>query len=73
MDTTPLRNKAGQCATCQNYILRTTTCKAFPKGIPWEILTGRFDHSLPHPEDNGIQYEPEDNMEPYYPPHAKNR
>lgn len=25
-------------------------CRAFPLGIPQEILDGRFDHSKPHPE-----------------------
>lgn len=33
------------------------TCAAFPDGIPWEILSGAFDHRRPHPDDRGIRYE----------------
>ena len=38
-------------------------CKAYPKRIPEEIMTGLFDHTKPypnakHPTDNGIRYEP---------------
>jgi hypothetical protein len=73
MDTTPLKNAAAQCATCKNHIPYTITCKAFPNGIPWEIMIGEFDHSLPHPQDNGIRYEVKEGREPYYPPKALNR
>jgi hypothetical protein len=31
-------------------------CKAFPRGIPKEILTNEFDHHHPHPKDKGIQF-----------------
>jgi len=50
------------CATCkhitgcENRILK---CKAYPNGIPREILTLKEDHRNPLPGDNGIQYEPE--------------
>lgn len=73
MDTVPYKNKAMQCCTCKNHISGTVTCKAFPKRIPLEILSGRFDHSLPHPQDNGIQYEPKPDRTPYYPPNPQNR
>ena len=33
------------------------TCKAFPNGIPPDILFGTVDHHVPHKGDNGIQYE----------------
>lgn len=34
------------------------TCKAFPKGIPTEILASRHNHRRPFPGDHGIQFEP---------------
>ncbi len=34
-------------------------CDAFPKtGIPREITFGGYDHREPHPDDNGIRFEP---------------
>lgn len=32
-------------------------CKAFPNGIPEEFLSGDEQHTEPHPNDNGIQFE----------------
>ena len=32
------------------------TCKAFPDGIPDEILHGLNDHKKPFKGDNGIQF-----------------
>jgi hypothetical protein len=40
------------------------TCAAFPGGIPDEILFDGFDHREPHPDDNGIQFEPADDVDP---------
>lgn len=45
-----------QCPGCLHY-RGLFKCEAFPDGIPSEILTGTFDHSQPHPDDQGIQYE----------------
>tara|TARA_Y100001963_G_C6506880_1_gene320355 strand:+ start:358 stop:528 length:171 start_codon:yes stop_codon:yes gene_type:complete len=45
-----------QCGLCKNY-LKDLKCKAFPKGIPQEILEGQ-DHTEPFKGDNGIQFEP---------------
>ena len=38
-----------KCMVCKNYIDKKN-CKAFPNGIPEEILTGEFDHTKKHPE-----------------------
>lgn len=32
------------------------TCKAFPKGIPEEIISGKHDHRKPFRGDKGILY-----------------
>ncbi|MCI8594901.1 MAG: hypothetical protein HFF09_06560 [Oscillospiraceae bacterium] len=53
-------NAAWRCAWCKHHIGGTFTCKAFPDGIPEEVLAGEADHSKPYPGDHGIQYEPED-------------
>ena len=45
------------CFPCRNY-LREHTCKAFPDGIPREILDGEVKHTKPYPGDHGIQFEP---------------
>lgn len=49
------------CNTCKHFILFSNPprCKAFPAGIPDEILSGDDDHREPFRGDNGIQYEPE--------------
>ena len=33
-------------------------CKAFPDGIPDEIIQGRVEHNKPYPGDHGIMFEP---------------
>jgi len=45
------------CFTCK-YLLQDMKCKAFPKGIPEKILTGEHDHTKPFKGDNGIRFEP---------------
>lgn len=46
-----------QCLACNNLNNNMITCKAFPKGIPEEILIGKFDHTLPFKGDRGIRFE----------------
>lgn len=47
------------CWGCKNFDRVEHACKAFPKGIPEEILTGQNDHSKPLPkQDNDIVFEP---------------
>lgn len=45
-----------QCAFCTRK-QPGTRCKAFPDGIPAEILQNRFDHRLNYPGDNGVTFE----------------
>lgn len=66
------------CFFCKHYdihYLRMTPrehrqghrCTAFPEGIPREIIESNYDHRLPHPDDNGIQfamYESRDTLHP---------
>jgi hypothetical protein len=46
-----------QCATCRNWT-EGMTCRAFPRRIPHEILSGEHDHTHPFANDRGIRYEP---------------
>ena len=36
----------------------TAVCKAFPSGIPIDIIEEGFNHKKPFPGDNGIRFEP---------------
>lgn len=44
------------CISCANYD-GACQCKAFPDGIPDDIVEGAFKHTKPYKGDNGIQYE----------------
>lgn len=50
-----------QCLDCKHLNDNMTTCKAFEKGIPIEILIGNWDHTKPFKNDkendNGISFE----------------
>lgn len=37
---TPLKNAVKQCNQCKKRVNYTATCPLYPKGIPYEILTG---------------------------------
>jgi hypothetical protein len=52
---------APECAKCKHFDKYPTdgfVCKAFPKGIPAEIIEGRVKHREPSPGDRGIRFEP---------------
>lgn len=52
------------CSKCVHLNLdpfaTVQTCKAFPKGIPQQIWTGKNDHTRPFQGDNGIQFKARD-------------
>ena len=50
--------KGVMCNTCIHNN-RERACKAFPNGIPKEILI-RGEHDTPFPDDQGIRYEPKE-------------
>jgi len=46
------------CLDCKHLTdLVESTCEAFPKGIPFEILQDRVRHDTPYPGDHGIHFE----------------
>lgn len=46
----------GICNKCKHVFRDGEKCKAFPQGIPDEILTGEFDHHNAYEGDNGIRF-----------------
>ncbi len=42
-------------------------CDAFPKGIPWTIQRGEFDHEREWPGDGGLRYERAVTRQPRHP------
>ena len=49
------------CMFCKHFDLEEKAinkCKAFPDGIPEEIMIGKFDHRKKYKGDNGIRFEP---------------
>lgn len=66
------RRKDAICMFCGHYIgitqsNRQISCVAFPNGIPRDIYpieqNVKFDHRYPHPDDNGIQIESQEDYE----------
>jgi len=47
------------CMSCThlNRTANDKSCKAFPEGIPEEILTNQHDHHEPYPGDQGVRFE----------------
>ena len=43
------------CFSCAHFN-EDGTCKAYPDGIPIELLFGEVNHIQPYEGDNGIQY-----------------
>ncbi len=50
--------KVSQCTFCAHRSPDGTRCKAFPTGIPVELMYNEHDHRLEFPGDNGIRYQP---------------
>lgn len=48
--------QSDQCVRCEHYRMEDDSCKAFPGGIPQEILLGDFDHTRAYPGDNGVRF-----------------
>jgi len=46
-----------QCIACKHWV-RGGVCQAFPQGVPDAILTNEHDHREQYPGDNGIRFEP---------------
>ena len=52
------------CTSCRHYDWETSTCAAFPDGIPDVIFEGDNKHSKPLPDQqNKIVFEPIDEDE----------
>lgn len=49
--------EGSRCLYCKHLTSAAKlTCKAFPKGIPHEILSSEFNHIKKHPRDHGTQF-----------------
>ena len=46
-----------QCARCKHWT-QGVQCKAFMRGIPQAIMTGKHSHRRPFPGDGGVRFEP---------------
>ena len=45
-----------RCSACEHRNWMLDNCKAFPQGIPQELLRSLVEHTKPYPGDHGIQY-----------------
>ena len=53
-----------KCMSCKHFDFDNEEvyprCRAFPDGIPREIVSEQVDHKTPYKGDNGIQYAPKE-------------
>lgn len=55
-----------QCVRCKHLFApdrekrRGFFCKAYPEGVPRDIVWNKHDHRKPFPGDNGITFEPKE-------------
>ena len=54
---TGIRLGNSECIFCVHADPHLSTCKAFPKGVPGDILAGHILHRTPREGDNGIVFE----------------
>lgn len=55
-----------QCTLCRHRsdVGPSLACAAFPNRIPDEFLNNRVDHRAPHPDDQGVRFEPRTGVAP---------
>ena len=54
------------CLGCEHFNTLDNdklSCKAYPDGIPKEIITSEHDHTKPFKGDNGIRFEPVEDLD----------
>ncbi|MCJ7754171.1 MAG: hypothetical protein MUP13_06380 [Thermoanaerobaculales bacterium] len=54
----PHELKVSQCTFCAHRSPDGSACKAYPSGIPIELLYNEHDHRMGFPGDNGVRYQP---------------
>lgn len=50
-----------QCMFCQHFdesVREQNLCKAFPEGIPQEVMLNQVDHRHPVAGDEGVRWKP---------------
>lgn len=51
--STSIFTPAGYCHRCEHLYRVKMGCKAFPDGIPSNILLGHLPHEVPYPQQSG--------------------